>query len=464
VKLDVPGGPVDLRRLLLVVVLPLACLGVLAIIFVPSSLLMLAATLLLVLPAAFLVIDRPTLIFYLLIIILFSNLDVYAPFRLYRFVLLLTAAAFALALANGRRIVSHHPFMIALIAAFLILAFQSLSVARDFTVGMRKLQWVLKLLAAVAIIAQFTRDRREFRRFLLVMATGILLADFLPFIIHPPSKFASLSLLWGQGVVRYEGFVFEPNVFAMYQIFLIPLLVFFTSAYRKPPVARPFFIAAILGSVAVLMLSFSRGGFVGFMLILVMIIVLERKNKPVFLLGLGLLVAGAILLPAVYLTRVQSMVNIASRGTSDVAVLTRLQTMKVALKLGVEHPLLGVGMDNFLPRAVNYVPYRLVVHNAFLQVFSEMGIIQLAIFVGIIAYNFRIATRLMKRSADPESAQLGRALLIQQAGMVATVLFLPGAYEMIFWFTLALPAIGEYAYRPGAEGSGGALEGASGRK
>jgi hypothetical protein len=464
VKPDSPDGPVDRRRLALVVILPLACLCVLALVVLPSSLVMLAAMLVLVLPAAFLVVDRPTLVFYLLIIILFSNLDVYAPFRLYRFVLLLTVASFALALANGRRIVSHHPFALALVAAFVILAFQSLSVAREFHVGLQKLSWLCKVLASVLVVAQFTRDRGEFRRFLLVLVAGILLADFLPFVVHPPSKFASLSVLWGQGVVRYEGFVFEPNTFAMYQIFLIPVLVFFTGAYRKLPIARAFFIAAILGSIGVLILSFSRGGFVGLVLILLMLLVLERKNTPIFLLAGGLVVAGAIVLPSVYWARVDSLIQAASTGTSDVAVLTRLETMKIALRLGFQNPLLGVGIDNFLPRAANFMPYRLTVHNAFLQVFSEMGIVALAVFVGIIANNFVIIRRLVTRRDDVEAAQLGRALLVQQTGMLATTMFLPGAYEMTFWFALALPAIGEYAYRRGASGEGAGAGAASGRK
>jgi O-antigen ligase len=407
----------------------------------------LALELAIVLSVALILIDRPAIIFYALIIILFSNLDIYAPFRLYRFIVILTIASFALMAATGRRIVSHHPILVALIAAFMIVAFQSLSVAREYGMGMRKFSQVFKWLVVMWVAAQFVRDRKEFRRLLLVLAAGILMADLLPFVLHPPARFASHSLLWSRGVVRYEGFVFEPNTFAMFQIFLIPVLIFFIGSYPRPRLARPLLLAAILASVFVLILSFSRGGFVGFVCLLATLIIIERRNKPVFFFGIAVIAAGMVILPGVYWDRVKSVLEFASRGGGDSAISTRLDTMKIAIKLGLANPLLGVGIDNFMVRAGHFIPYGLTVHNTPLQIFSELGIVALAVFVGIVAYNFTIIRRLMGRRDDSEAVRIGRALFIQQTAMLATILFLPGAYEMVFWFMVVLPAMAGYAYR-----------------
>ena len=463
-KLELYGQTVNARRLFLLVVLPLVCVAVAAIVFLPLSLVELALTLLLAVPVAFLLIDRPALVFYILIIILFSNLDIYAPFRLYRYVVVITIVSFALAIANGRRIVSHHPLVIALVAAFAIIAFQSLSVAREYDMGVRKLVALLKVLVVLWIVMQFVGNRRELRRFLLVLVAGILMADFLPFIVHPPARFASFSMLWNRGVVRYEGFIFEPNTFAMFQIFLIPILVFFTGAVRRPLVVRLVFLASIVASASVLILSFSRGGFVGLVCLVVTLLIVERRSKPFLISGIALVTAGIIVMPEVYRERVKSLVDFASGGTRDFAIMTRVETMRAALKLGVTNPLLGVGIDNFMSRAARFNPYPLTVHNTPLQILSELGIFALAVFVGIIVCNIAIIRRMMARRDDPEAARFGRALLMQQIAMLATTLFLPGAYEMIFWFMLALPAIAEYAYGRG-EGteSRGALV-PSGRK
>lgn len=453
-KLELFGEAVDPRRFALVVVLPLACIGAAAAVFAPPGLWRLAGLLVLALPLVFLFVDRPALVFYFLIFVLFSNLDIFVHFRLYRYLLVFFLASFGLAAAGGRRIVTHHWVVAALLGAFVILAIQSAAFARDFGLSTRRLTEFFKILVGVAAVSQFARDRRELRRLFLVLAAGILVSGLLPLAVKPPSEGGSLSVIWSQGVVRYEGFVFEANTLAMYQLFLIPILVFFVGIFKRPLV-RLFFILAILASIMVLVLSFSRGGFVGLALMLIVLIVVERGNKPVFALGLALVAAGVVAVPGVYWDRVRTLIDRGAAGTPDFAIMTRIEMMKAALRLGLEHPLFGVGIDNFMYYAPRFTPYPLVVHSAYLQIFSELGVVAFAVLAGIVAYNMTIVARLMGRTDDPPAAQLGRALLMQQAAVLVTALFIPVAYEMTFWFTLAFPAIAEYAYRrPPVRGEG----------
>jgi len=447
-RAELRGEPINARRLLLFVVLPVACLAAAAPFVLPGSLVRLAVTALLALPAAVLLFDRPQIIFYLLVFILFSNLDVYAPFRLYRVMLGFFLVSFAVATVNGRRIVSHHPILVALFVAFAIVALQSLAVARDLAVGEKRLGFLLKNLVAIAVIAQFTGNRRDFRRFVLVAVAGMLASNFLPLIVRPPTRLASLSMMWSEGVVRYEGFVFEPNTFAMFQIYLIPLLMFCVAAYRRPLVARPLFVTALVASIVVLVLSFSRGAFVALLVMLLLLILVERRNKPVLLSGLAVVAAAVVYSPGIYWERVKGLLNIGSQVQQDFSVFTRLETIKTALRLGVSHPWLGVGMDNFIYQSAYYVPYKLVVHNSFLQIFSELGFPGIALFAGMIGYNMYIIRRLMGRRGDHEAVELGRMLFIQQCAILVNSFFIPVAYEMVFWFTIALPAVADYAYRP----------------
>ncbi len=462
-KLELYGTTINPKRFMLVVAAPLACFAVAVAIFLPAGA-MLALMLLFALPFMFLCIDRPVIVFYLAILILFSNLDIYAPFRLYRYLAIILLASFALAVASGRRIVTHHPRLTAIVVAFAILAFQSLSVAREYGLAARKLGDFFKVLVAVALVAQFARDRKEFRRFLLVLAGAILLSDFLPFIVRPPGRFASLSLLWDKGIVRYEGFVFEPNGFALFQLFLIPVLVFFFGAYRALRGARLFFAIMILASIGVLVLSFSRGGFVGLACLLVTLAVLERRNKPLFLFGLSLVAVSIAFVPGVYWERIGSVFEFASKGVGDFAIQSRFETMRVALHLGLAHPLLGVGIANFIPNAAFFIPYGLNVHNVFLGIFSELGFVAFLLFIGIIICNFRIIRRMMKNDNDPEVAQIGRALFIQHIALFASLLFVPGQYEILVWFTIALPAIAEHAYLSESRAEGAAASVSIGRK
>ena len=449
------GKPVDKRRLILFVILPLACLLLAAVFFLPQSLVRPAITFLIALPVIALCLDRPRIVFFVLVLLLFSNIDAYAPFRLYRVVLAFFLAVFALSLASGRRLVGHDPVLIALFAGFAIVALQSLSVAQDLPTGMNRFAYMLKWMLAVLIMAQFADNRRDFRRFVMVAVTGMLMSNFLPLVISPPSKYSSLSVMWSQGVVRYEGFVFEPNTFAMFQIYLIPLLMFLFAVYRRPLIARPIFGAAIIASVIVLVLSFSRGGFVALVCALLLLILLEYRNKKVFAVGLIMIAATAVYSPAVYWERIQSILN-PSLQVQDFSVFTRFETMKVALRLGLTHPWLGVGIDNFIYQSAYYIPYKLVVHDTPLQIFAELGLIGFGFFAAIVGYNLLILKRLMTRRGDPEANQIGKMLFIQQIAILVNSLFIPTSWDMIFWFTLGLPGIAGYAYRAEATSADGA--------
>ena len=446
-KLDWYGEPVDVRRLLFFLVIPGVVLIGAGALFLPAGIVRIAVLALLGVPFFLLLLDRPTLIFYALTLIIFSNLDVFTPVRLYRFVLVIFAAAFVVAVAQGRRVVTHHPVLVALAGAFLILAFQSLSVARDFHVAIGRFDFIAKNLIGVAITVQFVRDRKEFHRFLLLVAAGILLSNFLPLVIKPPTQFASLSMVWTQGSFRYEGFVFEPNTFAMFQIFLIPVILSLMAVYRKPVTVQLLGSLSILASIVVLVLSFSRGGFVGLVVLFALLIIMERRDKPLLIFGLVVIAIGISLAPPVYWDRVKSMLDFGKTGKPDFAIFTRLETMKTAVRLGFDNPLLGVGLDNFLYHSSRYLPFKMVVHNTFLEIFAELGIIALALFVGIILCNIVLMKRMSERRDDPEAAQIGRLLLIQHMAVLTNSMFIPIAYDVVFLYMLALPALADYAYR-----------------
>jgi O-antigen ligase len=444
-KLELYGEPIRLGRLVLLLV-PLAGAAVLAFLFLPPSLVRLSILALVALPIVFILLDRPRWVFYIFLLVLFSNLDIFLSFRFFRFVLLFLVAAFALDVVNGRRIVIHDRTFIALVGAFLILAFQSLAVARDFDQSLNSLTQFVKVLINVALIVQFIRNRTEFRSFLLVVTAGLLANNLLPIVIAPPAAHANFKLIWSQGVFRYEGFELEPNTFASLQIFFIPILFFFIAVYRRRPLARIVFMLFLVATIFVLVFTFSRSGFVSLVFIFLSMLVVERRNRAVLLSGLAIIAVAAILAPAVYWERIGTIFSRDVEILKDYAIVSRLETMRVALILGSRNPLLGVGIGNFIHASSFYVPFVNVVHNAALQIFSELGFPGLAVFLAIICYNIRIIRSLMRRRDDWEAAQVGRILLVQHIAVLVNSMFLPLSYQRVFWFTLALPSITRYAY------------------
>ena len=129
-KLEIYGRPLNIRRLIPILVLIVAAL-VAAVIFLPAGMVRLAIVSLLVLPFAMFLFDRPTPVFYLMIIVLFSNIDVYIPFPAYRYLPLFLMVSLTVSFILGRKIVVHNILFVTLTCAFVLIAFTSLIVARD---------------------------------------------------------------------------------------------------------------------------------------------------------------------------------------------------------------------------------------------------------------------------------------------------------------------------------------------
>ena len=284
--------------------LVLAAILLFALSILPSSLKSIVIGGVLILPLTLYLIDKPELVYYILVFIHFSNLDVFAPFRFYRFVLLFCVLAFVLAVVRGKRIIMHDKAFAYLIVAFLIVGVQSFIGARDAEGGLVRFQFLLKYMVFLFLSIQFVTDRKELRRMFVVIAVALAMKSFLPFVVSPPEQYASPSFVWSEGVIRYEGFEFEPNTFALMQIFFIPVLLFTFYIFRRKLFIKVLVVLAVLGSVTVLILSFSRGGFVTLVFLLVCFLIVERRNKTILTAGILLIIAGIIMAPSSYWRRI----------------------------------------------------------------------------------------------------------------------------------------------------------------
>jgi len=428
--------------------------AVLGFVFLPYGLIRLAVVALFLLPFTVIILEKPWWMFLVLIFFLFSDIDVLAPFHLFQILVALMLVSLVLAALKGWRPRIHDRAFVFLVLFFLLIVVQSLAVARDIDSYFYRFDIFIKTILYAFIISQVIRTRRRFEIFLAVTVLGIAVNDFLPFIIPPPAeRYGDTSMLWDQAVYRYEGYVMEPNYMAFYQIFLIPLLIYFIIAKKRVRALKIPFILILAGSIAVLILTFSRGGFVSLVFLLLMIFVVERRNKGVFYTGIVIMAAGAVVAPAVYWDRITSLVDLSSAVSGDFAVMSRIATMKVAVILGLRNPVFGVGLENYIFHASRYIPYGNVVHNSILQVFSETGFPGLLVLLAIIGYNFRILLQLSGTGNDPEAVSLGRVLLVQQSAVLFSSMFIPVAYNMVFWIMLALPSIARSIYLRGSEGA-----------
>lgn len=441
-----PDGPRGFSWRLAGAVILAAALIVGAAIFLPSGAIVLLLLAVLALPTILYLMSRPEYVLAIMLFVRLSNLDIFLPMRLIRPLAVMLLAALLAAKLDGRKMTFQDRAIVVLIVAFMLTAFHSTAFAEDLPTSMRVFENLAGTFVLLGAALLLVNSRKDFLGFLMIVVVAAMISDFLPFIIPPPGDLGSRTLMWGEGVLRYEGYQFEANVFAYHQVFIIPILLFLMARFDRPWILRPIALAAVAGSVFVLMLSFSRGGFVGLLVILVVLLIVERKNRAVMTIAAVGVVILVVAAPALYWDRVISAFEAAQHVSEDYSVMVRVQTMKVAAILGLKNPVLGVGIGNFIARASRYLPFTKTVHNAYLQVFSEMGLPGLLIVSSIFVRNIFILRSMMRSALNRDRARLGRFLMIQQIAVTVTAMFIPIAYEFIFWLPLVIPSLANIAY------------------
>ncbi|HEY7604972.1 MAG TPA: O-antigen ligase family protein [Gaiellaceae bacterium] len=272
------------------------------------------------------------------------------------------------------------------------------------------------------IISQFSGDHRLQRLIVWTLSIASTVAGFL----------AVQKFLSGQELLARlpEG---DPNDVAFVLATTLPLTFWLLRERGLRRVA----VIAMLGMLAVAtVLTFSRGALVGLAAGLLWKLVVDRRQVKV-IAGAAVL-AAAVIGTVVYLagdrvdTGLKAKEKVAGRNVS-----TRLQAWRLAAGFAADHPLLGIGPGEFRNRWVAATdqlpgtPPLKVVHNAYLDIAAELGIVAAVLFVVyLVTAIVRSWTANVRRRGPPGLA--GAVAIALVVGSVAT-LTLSEQYFAPFW-------------------------------
>ncbi len=266
--------------------------------------------------------------------------------------------------------------------------------------------------------------------------------------------YAVFGLLNGSYVEgRYAvGTMYDPNDLALFMVGLFPISILFLGKVHNMK-TRVVAVATLAIAPLIVIMSGSRGGFVCLAVVLLILFMTQvggiRRSRKI----------GAIALVAVTIFIFREQMDIERYTTlltleEDYNVTSdtgRLQVWESAFKLIFANPITGVGVRCF-PRAFGYlrltegrVPDWKAAHNAYIQVWTEVGFPGILVFMGIIAASVRSYWRMSRwdavTSEQKDLKLLGSLMLTGFWGHLIGAFFLSQAYGMQFTLFFAMAAV-----------------------
>lgn len=293
---------------------------------------------------------------------------------------------------------------------------------------------------------------KEFSRTLPgVLVAGVSFTSLLAvsgFLFNIPFFIVDINIKRGIGATN------DPNIFSAMIIFTLPLLAyyFFTSStYRRRLAVALLFCL----NVCAVFFTYSRGGYLILLFVLVLLTFEYRKRIKIKYLGhLLLMIAVAIMIiaysvPESYWQRQKSVTD-----TSDSSIGRRLSYLIVGWQAFKKDPLLGSGPGTFIEIysrsdyaaqfALKTSDLKRYAHNSYLEVLIGTGLIGLAFFLAVIwiAFkNFHVARDKIRNAGDEEMALLVGAYRISFISVMVYLLILSIQFHKILWLALALSQI-----------------------
>lgn len=202
------------------------------------------------------------------------------------------------------------------------------------------------------------------------------------------------------------------------------------------------------GLIALLVVSIlitgSRGSYLGIAIVLATFTYL-RVGKRIAVTGLILAAVayvGYLNMPASIMGNVDSIVNY-KEDYNITAPDGRIEVWKRGLRMIEQHPLTGVGINNF--SIAEGMMHRYVQgenwmqpHNSYIQVAAELGILAFVAFIALLRRLVRAANTLRTEAQSDEERRLGLASWLVLIGFMVTGFFLHAAYATIFFVMVAI--------------------------
>lgn len=306
-------------------------------------------------------------------------------FYLYDFPLLALVALWALDLLINRRRLRAS---LAEIAPAALVVWSLLSIynsANHALTLLEALRMVKLLLMAHIVAATITTDKGA-RAVVLALLAGLLLQSVFSVLQYGYAfDIGGLGFTVGD-VRRVSGTVGWPNTLGAYAaaILCLPIALWTSRVFRGHSLLL---VLAIIAGAAPLALSFSRGAWVALAVAVIIMYLLGLKRGWI---SIGRFITQVVVLVALAAAAGLLLVEQINDRSSQDTLSVREELNNVALNMVEAQPVLGIGLNTFVPAMRAYDPRNVSayfpepVHNIYLLVAAETGLVGLALFLATI--------------------------------------------------------------------------------
>src|SRR4051794_21370729 len=378
---------------------------------------------------------------------------------------ILVLVAWVGTMADRREAVRHYvarfPWMLG--ALVFLLGWVTLSIlwATDAGFATPAVLTQVEVVLLFLIVSTTPRSRRTIELLVWAFVGGALLSIVAGLATSGLNTSATAIDTASQGEGRFAGGAGDPNFLAAGLVPAIALTAGLATTTRNVIARWALVVAAAILTIG-LAATESRGGLVAAAVMLIAAVVFYKRRRAQVLLFFAV----ALSVGAVWFTTSPSawhrVTNFDGGGNG------RSDLWSVAWQADKDHPILGVGLNNFRVVSADYVrkPGTLhfvdliaekphVVHNMYLQMFTETGIVGVGAFLFFILACLGAAYRAARRFDELGELALGslsRAVLVATLGMLTASFFISSAGDFRLWILLAFsPALLALAMRPQSE-------------
>lgn len=256
------------------------------------------------------------------------------------------------------------------------------------------------------------------------------------------------DLTGGFRAIALDSGVFgDPNDLAVLLNTALPFAVYFLLIKEK----KIFPLLGVLIVALGIILTHSRAGFLGLCINgLIFLFLYWKTQKRYVILFLGLAILLWFFAPESYKERIATITDWeVDPETGNTG--TRMDAWKVGMIEGLKHPILGIGAGcGFYVMGMSFKDWHNI-HNSFVQVFVEIGMIGFAIYLSFFLIPFKQYKRYIRSPNNNNALHrlelIYKMILISLVSFASTAFFTPNAYSPLISTLTALAVIGSEAFK-----------------